>query len=47
VEAELDRVLGRRGELERTFLMLNTPTVEVELGGCGAKSEARESVCEG
>lgn len=29
IDAELDKLLGKRAELERTFLLLNTPTAEV------------------
>jgi hypothetical protein len=29
VDGELDRLLSKRGELERNFLLLNAPTTEV------------------
>lgn len=41
IEAELDRQLGRRGELERSILLLNAATSEVR---CTAR-EAGGSVC--
>lgn len=34
IDAELDRLLSKRVELERSFLLLNTPTAEVRLRCC-------------
>lgn len=32
IDSELDKLLSKRADLERSFLLLNTPTAEVCLG---------------
>lgn len=36
VDGELDRLLGKRAELERNFLLLNAPTTEVRGSATGS-----------